>query len=229
MTPRSIVIPTSENKEPLGLQPERLDKQNRILCMNLVTLPTHVGNPGIALDQFDWGHPSEFEIKWLTKREVSLKALLGDWPIGATNAAFDNHGHFVTDKTGERVLTFVAFNAGVPIDVVAWQPKTGQTATHLGTAAFLGDQDDAINPATWLDGEDLLIHASPLEWLQHDRNGLVIVNFKMAGAYLRNARSVFCEDVEIAKKLRKAVRASSTPTLQIYTSASARERGARNA
>ena len=105
--------------------------------MTNVSQPTPVGNhyhpqgqSGLVLEQFDWGHPSEFETKWLGKRGVSLKALLGDWPIGATNAAFDDHGHFAIDKTGERILTFVAFNAGVPIDVVAWQPRTGQTATY---------------------------------------------------------------------------------------------------
>ena len=186
--------------------------------MTFIDWPAHTGNPGLALDQFfEWGQPSEFEIAWLTKRKVSFKALIGDWPIGTTNANFDGKGHFAIEDGGERVLTFIAFNAGVPIDAIAWQPRTGETATYLGAATFLGDQDDAINPATWLDGDDLLIHASPLEWLQHEREGLVIVNFKMAGVYLRDAKSVFVEDIQVARKLRKAVSAASKPALKIYT------------
>ena len=80
---------------------------------------------------------------------------------------------------------------------------------------------------TWLDGDDLLIHASPLEWLQHEREGLVIVNFKMAGAYLRDAKSVFVEDIQVARKLRKAVSAASKPALKIYT-ATTQKRGKAN-
>jgi hypothetical protein len=153
---------------------------------------------------------------------------MGEWPIGAADVSFDGHGHFAIDAQGERVLTFVAFNAGDPIDIIAWQPRTGQLATYAGRASFLGDEDDVINPATWLDGADLLIHASPLEWLQHEREGLVIVNYKLAGAYLRNAKSVFCEDIDLAKKLRKAVRAASKPRVRIYTTAPKRGKATRN-
>ena len=186
------------------------------------------GSPGLALDQFEWGHPSEFETAWLAKRGVSFKSLMGDWPIGATNATFDGHGHFSITTDGERVLTFVTFNAGVPIDVIAWRPRTGQTASYSGAATFLGDQDDVVNPATWFDGGDLLIHASPLEWLQAERLGLVVIDYKMAGALVRSVQSVFCEDIEVAKKLRRAVRAASKPTVKIYTAAQKRGKAVHN-
>ena len=143
---------------------------------------------------------------------------MGDWPVGAANVNFDGD-HFNLASDGMRALTFVAFNADSPIDIIAWAPRSGQIASYAGAATFLGDQDDAVNPATWIDGGDLLIHATPLEWLQHDREGLVIVNFKRAGARLRNAKSVYCADIETAKKLRKAVRDASKPTLKIYTAA----------
>jgi hypothetical protein len=173
----------------------------------------------LALQQFDSNTISEFETAWLTKRGVSFGALMGDWPVGAANVDFDGKGHFDFREGGQRAFTFAAFNAGAPIDIIAWRPRTGQIASYTGRACFLGDEDDAVNPATWLDGGDLLIQASPLEWLQHEREGLVIVNYKMAGAYLRNAKSVFCEDIDIGKKLRKAVRAACKPTLKIYTAA----------
>ena len=176
-------------------------------------------NHGLPLEQFDWGHPSEFETAWLTKRGVSFKALMGDWPVGAANVNFDGKGHFNLADDGERALTFVAFNAGDPIDIIAWRPRSGQIASYTGAATFLGDQDDAINPATWFNGGDLIIHATPLEWLQHDREGLVIINFKRAGAYLRIAKSVYCPDINVAQKIRRAVKAASKPTLKIYTAA----------
>ena len=176
-------------------------------------------NHGLPLEQFDWGHPSEFETAWLTKRGVSFKALMGDWPVGAANVNFDGKGHFDIADDGERALTFVAFNAGNPIDIIAWRPRSGQIASYTGAATFLGDQDDAINPATWFNGGDLIIHATPLEWLQHDREGLVIINFKRAGAYLRIAKSVYCPDINVAQKIRRAVKAASKPTLKIYTAA----------
>jgi hypothetical protein len=173
----------------------------------------------LALEQFDHNNISEFETAWLTKRGVTFKALMGDWPVGAANVTFDGAGHFDLCKDGERALTFVSFNAGDPIDIIAWR---GQIASHTGAATFLGDQDDVVNPATWLDGRDLLIHASPLEWLQHDREGLVVVNFKRAGAYLRNAKSVFCPDINVAKKLRRTVKVASQPILKICTTAQKR-------
>jgi hypothetical protein len=174
---------------------------------------------GIALEQFDWGHPSEFETAWLTKRGVSFKALMGDWPVGAANVNFDGKGHFNLVNDGERALTFVGFNTGDPIDIMAWRPKSGQIASYTGAATFLGDQDDLINPATWFDGGDLVIHASPLEWLQRDREGLVIVNFKRAGACLRNVKSVYCEDINVARKIRRTVKAACKPIVKIYTAA----------
>src|SRR5262245_60709469 len=145
----------------------------------------------LALRQFDQNTISEFEAAWLIKRGVSLKALLGDWPVGVSNVTF--HGdHFDLCESGDRAFTFAAFNAGAPIDIIAWRPRTKQLASYTGAATFLGDQDDTINPATWFNNNDLLIHATPLEWLQRDRQGLVIVNFKRAGADLRSVKSVYC-------------------------------------
>ena len=181
--------------------------------------PNPQGQYHLALQQFDSNNIPELETAWLVKRGVSFKALMGNWPIGAAKVNFDGKGHFDLCEGGERAFTFVAFNAGDPIDIIAWRPRMGQIASYTGAATFLGDQDDAVNPATWLDGNDLLIHATPLEWLRHEREGLVIVNFKTAGAYLRNAKSVYCADIETAKKLRTAVRAASKPTLKIYTAA----------
>jgi hypothetical protein len=178
----------------------------------------------LALQQLDQNSISEFEYAWLTKRGVTFKALLGDWPIGAANVTFDGKGHFNFADDGERALTFVTFNAREPIDLIAWHPRTGKIGSYTGAATFLGDEDDAINPGTWSCGGDLIIHATPLEWLQHEREGLVIINFKRAATALRNAKSIFCEDINAARKLRPAIRAASKPLVKIYTTAQQRRK-----
>ena len=114
-----------------------------------------------------------------------------------------------------NALTIVCFDRGVPIDICAWQPKTGEIATYFGRAVFLGDEDDIFNPATWFDGGDLLIHASPLEWLKADREGVVILNEKRAGPSLTQCRSAFCADPALAARVRKIIRPK--PTLKIHT------------
>jgi hypothetical protein len=48
----------------------------------------------LALEQFDRNNISEFEAAWLTKRGVTFKALMGDWPVCAANVTFDGAGHF---------------------------------------------------------------------------------------------------------------------------------------
>ena len=173
-------------------------------------------NYQLALDQFDWGHPNELQIQWLTSRGVGFNALWSPWPIGATRVAFDGD-RFDQDPKGKNALTFVCFDRGEPIDIVAWQPKTGEIATYEGRAVFLGDEDDCFNPATWFGGDDLLIHASPLEWLKADREGFVILDEARAAPYLAPCRSVFCADPALAARVRKIIRPK--PILKVFTAA----------
>jgi hypothetical protein len=65
-------------------------------------------------------------------------------------------------------------------DIVSWCPKSGQIASWLGTAFCLGDTDQIWNPATYFGGNDLAIHADPLAWLKSNRQGLCIINPKLA-------------------------------------------------
>jgi hypothetical protein len=164
------------------------------------------GEYGLALQQFDWGHPTEAETSWLVRQGVFFEALLKPWPIGATNAEITGTS-FAHVDAGERVLTFVCFDRGVPNDVVAWQPRTGKVSSYSGRAFCLGDADDIFNPATLFDGGCLHISASPLEWLQSGRNGIVIVKPKLAHAYLGHLPSVFCSSSDHARKVRRWVRA----------------------
>jgi hypothetical protein len=42
---------------------------------------------GLALEQFDWGHPNKLQTQWLHSKGVGLKAMLWPWPAGATRVA----------------------------------------------------------------------------------------------------------------------------------------------
>jgi hypothetical protein len=198
------------------MQPEKREARNRANDPSLnnkedqhilnSTQPEPFASPyGFALEQFDWGHPTEAETSWLVRQGISLEALLKPWPIGATNVDV-SRGAFVPMENGERVLTFVCFDRGFPIDVVAWQPRTGKLALYSGLAFCLGDVDDIFNPATSFDGHCLHIHATPLEWLQSGRDGIVIVKPKLARAYLGHLPSVFCPKPDHARKVRRWVR-----------------------
>lgn len=147
---------------------------------------------------------SEFEIRWLMKRGVSEDALWKPWPIGATI------------ENGVRYLVFVAFDGDMPLDIVLWQPRTGELIAYSGRAVFLGDLDEVTSEATYMADGCLTIHSNPLEWLGANRQGVVIVNEKLAGAYLRDVPRVFCRDVETARRIKKIVRPAK-PTVKIFT------------
>ena len=91
--------------------------------------------------------PNLAELRWLRRQDVSRAAILCPWSIGATNVTF--HGTaFELATGGERVLTFLVEDCGEVIDVAAWQPRTGQIATWLGTGFAIG-QEAIFNPATY--------------------------------------------------------------------------------
>jgi hypothetical protein len=153
---------------------------------------------------------SEFEIRWLMKRGVSEDALWNPWPVGATT------------ENGIRYLTFVAFNGDTPIDIVAWQPRTGDLFAYSGRATFLGNLEDVMNAAIYMADGYLTIHADPLEWLRAGRAGVVIVNERLASAYLRDRPRVFCPDPETAKAVKRAVR-SPKSIVKILTTRGSKE------
>ncbi len=168
----------------------------------------------LALKQFDWGHPNALQVQWLTSQGVSFDALLHPWPIGATRIRFDE-GRFDIDAKGKDALTFVCFDGDEPIDICAWQPKTGEIASYTGSAIFLGDEDDIFNPASWFGGDDLLVHSTPLEWLRADREGVVILDHARAGHLLAQCRSVSVANDALAATIFRNTRPIQ-PTVKIF-------------
>jgi hypothetical protein len=146
-----------------------------------------------------WGFPTDDELLWLFDYGVSDKAL---WPISGAAVRIDE-GTFDVDPEGERALTFRAEDRGKVIDLIAWQPCTGALASWSGQAFCLGDVDLIFNPATYFGGHALRVHATPLDWLLADRDGIVVVRPDLAPAYLANCQRIACSDTAHARQVEK--------------------------
>jgi hypothetical protein len=145
------------------------------------------------------GFPNDEELLWLFAQGVSDKAL---WPISGATVRFDG-ARFALDHEGERALIFRAEDRGEIIDLIAWQPRTGTVASWRGQAFCLGDMDDIFNPATYFAGDALRVHATPLDWLLADRDGIVIVRLDLAPACLANCQRIRCSSQTHARQVEK--------------------------
>jgi hypothetical protein len=162
----------------------------------------HAGNAkngsANAWKQWQVPTPSLTELRWLRGQGVSRAALLYPWPIGATNVTFYGNT-FEFDSHGERVLTFLVEDIDV-VDIAAWQPRTGKLATWLAAGFAIG-QEAIFNPATYFAGGALRVYETPVQWLQAEREGIVIVRPNVAHAYLPNCQRLVCSDAAHARKV----------------------------
>jgi hypothetical protein len=86
-----------------------------------------------------------------------------------------------TDEAGDdgavQAIIFAARDEeGEPLDLVAWSRKTNRLAAWFGAATMLGE--DYLGGPRLEDG--LRVSAGPLEWLQAERLGVVILDAKRA-------------------------------------------------
>ncbi len=167
-------------------------------------------NKPLSAEHRSWGFPNDNELGWLIDEGVSDKAL---WPIGGATVRFDGT-KFDLDHEGERALTFRAEDRDQVIDLIAWQPSTGALASWRGRAFCLGDVDDIFNPATYFNGGALHVHATPLNWLLADRQGIVIVQPDLAPAYIANCQRIRCSDTAHARQVEQWVEPHK-PTVEI--------------
>ena len=171
--------------------------------------------------------PRQPKLDWLTKRHhVPNLALGGDhgmsgYVIGSANVEFDRHlFDFVEDGDGAAAAIVIVARdlTGMPIDLVAWAPKTDMVATLYGRAVLLGEQN-VFGPK--LNGP-LAIHRSVLGWLRAGRRGAVVLDRRRAWRVL-DGIPVIAEDVEHGLGLRKVLTA---PSPSIMVTAVERERTA---
>jgi hypothetical protein len=117
---------------------------------------------------------------------------------------------FADDGMMAAVLTALDENK-IIADLIAWPVgRPDKFAPALGCVAILGlDQIDG--PETW-DGHSLIIHRSPLRWLQHRCRGVVAVNEQAASLYLGGALGqLIGEDRIHAREMTKSLRRPVDP------------------
>lgn len=157
-----------------------------------------------------WGFPNDNELSWFLDRGVTPDVL---WPVSGATVLFDGPT-FTLDVHGERAFTFRALDRGEPIDLIAWNPRTGSLGSYRGQAFCLGDVDDIFNPATYFAGDALRVHATPLEWLLADREGIVIVHPEFAPAYLAHCPRIRSSSQEYALQVKRWLQPRK-PSVQI--------------
>ena len=154
-------------------------------------------------------YPSSVELEWLFKIGVPADAMAEPWPIKSTRVRFFNGGTFDFDREGHQAIILLAEDLGEPIDLIAWQPKSGAVASWRGSAFCLGDTEHIFNPASWFGDTALRIHRTPLDWLKASRDGIAIVRPEFAYAYLRHVPRVSCPDEVHLKQVKRWVQAPS--------------------
>ena len=126
-------------------------------------------------------------------------------PILAT-CEFYEQGRFDFIEHGEPVAVIQVLNTSAQdvIDLVAWKISDPEIfGTACGIAAVLG-RDQIDNPATYHAGQPLMIHRTPLEWLQAKCRGAVFLNDRTAPRHLADAPGPIAgNDVEHARQIAK--------------------------
>jgi hypothetical protein len=156
-------------------------------------------------------YPTEAEIGWLLDQDISDTAILEPEPLRAGKVRFLGKQTFDFARfsdIGERALVIVADE-----DLIAWQPRTGTLATWRGATFALG-QEAIFNPATYFSSGALHVHETPLQWLQADRQGIVIVRPGLCHAYLAHCPRLASSDTGFARKVQAWVQPRK-PTVQI--------------
>jgi hypothetical protein len=162
----------------------------------------HSENQSLSSIHRGWGFPTDDELLWLLDQGIDENAL---WPLSGAIVHFDA-GRFELNNDGQRALIFRAEDRAEVIDLIAWQPRIGALASWRGQAFCLGDVDNIFNPATYFAGDALRVHATPLDWLLANRDGIVIVRPDLAPAYLAHCRRIRCSSKAHALQVEKWVR-----------------------
>jgi hypothetical protein len=132
---------------------------------------------------------SPMQIRWLRTQGVPTSALHRPDVLVRAAVVYQGGGFLFEAEAapGEPTVSAVVALAydedGVAGDLVAWSPRTGMVATWLRRISYLGD---AFGPRIDADGA-LLVHATPLEWLKSDRDGIAVVDADLAREQLRDA------------------------------------------
>jgi hypothetical protein len=161
-------------------------------------------------DVFDWlPLPSGKTLRWLLEQGVPFDAL---YSVKSAWVSFDGHGGFEFDADGDRVLIIRCEDHCEVIDLAAWSARDSRLATWRGYGFCIGDASECFNPAVWLDGDGLHIHAGLLDWLRAGAAGIVILKPELCWAHLRHVPRVICPNDITAALVHKHTRAPRCTT-----------------
>ena len=145
--------------------------------------------------------PSQRALNWLIKQGVSAAAMSSPWAVHTSRIVFDGCGRYHANRLGVFSYILPAIAVGEIVDLVAWAPATGQVASRLGVASYLGE----IGRGDGGTGLSITVHRSPLSWLRAGRTGTVIIDFDAAAAPL-SGLALQAEDQPHARELRQRLR-----------------------
>lgn len=167
---------------------------------------------GLRQSQLDWLRRSGVTIQSMIFSRYHLPSAIC---LGYGEAAPD--GRFDITEDGPVWIAFDIFDGFMEqVDTCFWQPRTGELATWLGRTFALG-QEIVDDPATYSFDCRLNIFADPLQWLQADRDGIVVVDWSLAFDRLRDRPRIAVAE-EVLPRYRQHMRPSHMPETFIIPS-----------
>lgn len=114
---------------------------------------------------------------------------------------------------GHAALIVPHVEDGKIVDLVATGFATRTSRTREGICTALGT--DQIDLAREREGQ-LRLYADPLEWLQHNRQGACVIDWRAAHHVLADVPAIACSNDKLAARVERALREPvRMPTLYV--------------
>ena len=122
-------------------------------------------------------------------------------------------GYFDAGESGDVHFAFLSRNKfGDEIDIVYWNPKTGDLATEYNRTFALGEEQIG-DPWLCANSGRLKVHPSPWEWLINGKKGIVIVREEIAFDNLRYIPKLCVKETSFGERIEKMIQPRSMPKI----------------
>lgn len=161
---------------------------------------------------------------------------------GLVRASF-TEGVYEPDETGPGCIVIPVFNIATPdrtneshlIDLVAWNPRSGEIASRLGNVDFIGEY--AVSRALFGVGERRIeVFPDPLSWAKAGLrmqpidagHGVVVLRWPALWSRLGSLQKVACHSEELARRVQQYLRppVQKIPTITVIFSSESVENAA---
>jgi hypothetical protein len=156
------------------------------------------------------GGLKQAQIDWLLKSGVTINAMTKPFPIRLAYGHKATDGIFEHGPSGAPWMIFEERD-----DLIYWQPRTGAIATDCNRAFALG-QDIIDLPETYSFDCNLNVFASPLEWLQAGRDGIVIIDWSRTWTRLHHCARIAVVET-LAMEFRRCFQPQHKPEIFLLT------------